>query len=535
MRWDVQNRDLWQIPHDEHLRGFERLRFLSQGISTTASGWALDAYTRHVNSSGRPPAFLSPMLIEPFHPGEMITEIPFSSSYSLLSSSANVGQNDEYPAHIPYLPNEIIFIILQSFFDDAPTGNCFDDPELGKFILSLRLVSQNWNALTLHTFLRHTTITSGFFPPEFTTLDLSTGCRAPSQPTETLVGLWAVDRSDTVQLYSDLQDLHRSDFFLSLSPWALRSVRKLTIHISCTIGDMDASILHRRFALAAMGCLSLEVLDINAHGMWRLDNPDNGLDSWFMAWNWDDSANGGVQKGGVQELKRGYREPARELWRDGKENIDHGEEGGDESMTRSISCNSGDSFENQGLDSAASLLLPRPEGPIFPCLKELSIYGYTRTTTLSDGGAADLLHFILRHGDTLEKLTLKNIGRRDNDCRPNVEEPSEKDDKLEGLAYWTNFRNAVFEGCGKLKEEAFLMAIYYTIVRCGPMPRDRIGPVGGHLATHHYDWPYETDVQMSAVPGEQELKHCGVVRSCGCQPAQYIDPCDGEGRWETVE
>ncbi|KAF3147888.1 hypothetical protein TWF569_005997 [Orbilia oligospora] len=423
--------------------------------------------------------------------------------------------------HIPYLPNEIIIMILESLKEDAETGNILDEPAAQEFILSLREVSRVWNTLVLDIFLRHVHITTGFFPENFNPLYPVTAMRTLLYDHQG-EGYYDDDEYDEYDEYEDkpediafehieneLQILHLSDYFLNLHPESLYGIRTITIDISCTTGDIDpvnAITRHRDFALAMMNCISLEKITIRAHGMSRLDSPDSGLDALFAAWN------------------LAATEEQGEKFREGDENAD-----GNTDQRVLYGENDGCA----GSELTRDRMVQRPPGAIFQRLKGLIIEGYTDATAFSDSGLSDLLSFILRHRTTLETIKLENIGVKDHAIRANSSVDAEVDgDAKEAFKFWNQFRKTVLRNCPKVKVLDLRM-VSYTIMREGPLKftttHAQNVQVLDHSSIHTDDWPYEIEVRMSYVQRFNSLTGYQVHHACGCRCSTFVDPKDGEG------
>ncbi|RVD86237.1 uncharacterized protein DFL_004524 [Arthrobotrys flagrans] len=406
--------------------------------------------------------------------------------------------------NIPYLPNEVIIEVLKSLQIDDKTGNCLDDPYTQKFIFSLREVSPIWNSLVLDVFLRDTHLTTGYFPPKFTPLNPITALRARSYNDEEKEDEEAETEEEIfIRMEEDIQLLHRSDYFINFHGLNIYGIRTLTVDISCTTGDIEprnVRTFNREFAMAAMSCGSLEKITIRAHGMCRLDNPGNGLDAWFTAWNW--SVDEEEEEGGVVE-KKGCR----------------------------IREGNADEWFLYGGGFMGTRMVPHPPGAIFPKLKELTILGYTDATTFSDIGMSDLLHFIIRHRRTLETIRLENIGlkdsRRNHSCPAHVA----NGDAVEACKFWNKFRRTAWRNCEGLKELVLKM-LSYTIVRHTQPPLS-IVPQGvlsiDHAIVHNVDWPYESEVRISYIEEFNSLTMYHVKYACACQRPVFMDPEDGKG------
>ncbi|KAK6333092.1 hypothetical protein TWF718_010915 [Orbilia javanica] len=413
---------------------------------------------------------------------------------------------------IPYLPNEVIVSVLEYLRteEEGLTGNCLDDYQTQQFILSLRQVSKTWDSLVLEVFFHDTQITTGLFPTSFTPLYPATGIRVERH------GYEDEDEDDEYEddlvlpFGHEIQLLNRSGYFLSFDHLSLICIRSLTVDASCTIGDNDPECsytFNREFAIAAMGCVALEKLTIRAHGMSRLDHPDDGLDAWFTTWNLEagDEAEDEEEEGEQAELVE-LADGSREVW------YYYGKDKHDEPTQVQAR--------------------PRRPAPLFPNLRELSVCGYTDATTLSTTGTTDLLHFIWRHGETLNSIRLENIGRRDERIRPSMAHDTNDDgDAKEAYNFWSTFRKNAWEVCGGLSELTMKM-MSYVIVRSGPVVSNAVSQQAqllDHSSTHNDDWPWETDVRLSYVEELDTIVSYQIQQACGCRHPVFVDPEAGEG------
>ncbi|KAK6508577.1 hypothetical protein TWF506_010662 [Arthrobotrys conoides] len=418
-------------------------------------------------------------------------------------------------SHVPHLPNEITVMILKDLKRNIHTElhgmhTWIDEPEIQRFILSLREVCTTWNALILDIFLRDIRISTGYFPIEcFLPLDPRTALRTLVQANMDFEYDEYEDDVEDVPFHlieTELGDLHLSDFFLRLCPLSLYGIQSITIDISCTIGDTNPAVArthHNYFATAMLSCVSLESITILAHGMTRLDNPINGLDSFITAWNWM-----------VPQTQTQGQNP--------------GEDQNSEEDQNPTLIGILDHDEIRGVRR-----IHRPPGPFFRNLKEFTIKGYTNSTSLSSFGFGNLIQFLLRHSGTLETIKFENIGRKDYQIRPNSPDDAEPDeDAREAFKFWQQVRRIILLNCQQLKELTLKM-VSYSIMKAGPLefyPANApFATVLDHSLIHTDDWPYEIEMRLSFVKKLHSLYKYREYHVCGCKNVLFSDPECGEG------
>ncbi|KAF3909331.1 hypothetical protein ABW20_dc0110418 [Dactylellina cionopaga] len=383
-------------------------------------------------------------------------------------------------------PNEIIECILLKLNDNAPIGSQLDEEECRKAIWRFRLVNRTWNSLILFTFFRRFRVTSGFFPPGFDARDPMSAqriCDIFDDPEDQRIfGL----------LESNLEDLHRSDFFRRLGPSHYDNIRWLTIEVSCTIGDIDpknACIMHKEFAKAAVNCKNVETITINCHGQARLDSADSGLDTYFAAWNY------------ILDDERVFKSQRK--------------------------------FE-PGVNGLPFIhkRIPYPDGPIFPRLRELQITGKSGCTKLTENGIQDLLKFVNRHKDTLQVFVIENVGVK-RDLVNSL--PSEKFDRKTAVQMWSDIRDKILKEHptkNPFKRLDF-KSVVYTAIRDGPAPEVLYKE---HAIEHYYDWPYETDVVLTCRSIDEYFRVTKYRVACGCETPEFKSFDGDEGEeilWES--
>ncbi|KAF3918348.1 hypothetical protein ABW21_db0207783 [Orbilia brochopaga] len=292
---------------------------------------------------------------------------------------------------MPYLPNEILSILVCHLGDDIAHGCALDDSEARKWILRCRLINKTWNDAILYAFLHKLRITSGFFPRDFDARNPRSALRIPCAN-----GISSSDEFSIIPFDGQgLMDLHRSNWFCRLSDRLYEYIHTLTVEASCTFGDTDpktAVEVHTEFASAALHATNLQVLKINCHGQLRIDHPDNGLDTFFGIW----------------DLALPTYQPRK--------------------ITEATPWPSPRPVRKPGI---------RLSTPVFPKLRELHVIGKSGSTYLSTGGLGNLLHFIYRHKATIERIFFEDIAIKIQFMGAT---PDFETDRKNALALWSKYK-----------------------------------------------------------------------------------------------
>ncbi|KAJ6256791.1 hypothetical protein Dda_8659 [Drechslerella dactyloides] len=367
------------------------------------------------------------------------------------------------------IPNEILDLVIRNLSMDAAIGCWLDDETNRRFILRCRLVNRTWNATIMYAYLNKFRITSGYFPRGFDPRKPYTARRIPrnARPGFELLPAHAFD---------NLRNLHRSNYFLHFPKVFNDYIRTLVIEASCTSGDVDpknAVEIHTQFATGVLKLRGLQSITIHCHGQSRIDEPYNGLDTFFGLWD--------LAIATYVERQATSSEP----WPPGP-------------------------VERTPKESLY-------ERPVFPHLRELRIIGKSGRTYISDQGLENLLHFIGRHKCSMRNIYLEDVGIKS-------EAPDDKLDVLEDIEdavdRWSAIKKQILEKCTRrdVMRSLDLKSVVYSAIRTGPAPELEYKK---HVIVHHYDWPYENDIIVSSKHGDDGFSVDRYSVACGCETPKF--------------
>ncbi|KAK6538648.1 hypothetical protein TWF694_010226 [Orbilia ellipsospora] len=368
---------------------------------------------------------------------------------------------------IPYLPNEVMGLIFSKLINECPEGCHLEDASTRQTVISCTHTSQRFRSLVIRELFNKLRLSSGYFPCHF----------EPSLPNDWsenhMVNANRNFQDEFKRRESFLKDQGRSNYFLKFNQVHYLQLRRLTVEVSCTIGDThpsEAEKIHQTFATAIMKCENLTVLKLHCHAQCRLDRTEQGLGAFFSTWEFENQPNSDIRH-------------------------------------RFQVCIPTVPDEKK-----------RRKGTVFPKLRELKIASKSGVTKMPLEGAQNLWDFVERHRDTLEILEMDGVGVQTNSKTPF--EAQEVDGAVAKLC-WEEIKHDLINRCMRteLIKKLSFTNVLYTVVRKVPSPNWTIS----HFRPHNLDWPYESDVILTSNHLKSKEFEIAKYRiACGCELQTFV-------------